>query len=146
MRPTNIEEGWPQAGPNPSPAGAEDTMHAYYARKRSVCVSTLLLLLPIAALVAARAPIVGLDLLIGGVCGIAYALLVMHANERLASPRSALGAHARNSVLRVLAFGAVPVLTAMIGPVWGMGLYFAGFFSPLVLYASAVRSEIARES
>ncbi|MGH7683966.1 MAG: hypothetical protein ACREMT_06460, partial [Vulcanimicrobiaceae bacterium] len=84
-------------------------------------------------------------LLLGVACGIAYALLLMHANERLGG-RPSLGAHARNSVLRVFAFCAVPVVTAVIGPVWGMGLYFAGFFTPLMMYALAVRGEIAKEA
>ena len=120
-------------------------MRAYYARKRSVRVSSLLLIVPVAALVAARFPVLGLDLLIGVGCGIVYSMLLMGANERLADAGSRLGAHARSSILRVFAFGAVPVVTASIGPVWGMGLYFAGFFTPLALYALAVRKEIAAE-
>lgn len=115
-------------------------MRAYYERKRSVCVSSLLVVIPVAALAASRAPVLGLDLLLGVLCGIAYALLVMRANESLALG-SSLGAHARSSVLRVVAFGAAPVFTAAIGPVWGMGLYFAAFFTPLALYALAVRRE-----
>ena len=144
--PTKIEEGWVRSGPNPSPAGAESDLHAYYARKRSVCASALLLVIPAAAIAAARAPVLGLDLLLGAACGIAYALLVMRANESLADPRSSLGAHARSSVLRVFVFGAMPVIAAAIGPVWGMGLYFAGFFTPLALYALAVRREISRQT
>ena len=68
----------------------------------------------------------------------------MHANEKLGDPGSSLRAHSRNSVLRVFTFGAVPVLTAAIGPVWGMGLYFAGFFTPLAIYALAVKREIGQ--
>ena len=144
MSSTNIEEGRQGGGPNPSPAGAAAELRAYFARKRSVCASTLLLTLPAAAIAAARAPVLGIDLLLGAAGGIAYALLLMRANERLAETgRSSLAAHTRGSVLRVFAFGALPVLTAAIGPVWGMGLYFAGFFTPLTLYAITVRGEIS---
>ena len=128
-------------------AGAEADVRAYQARKQAVCVSSLLLVTPLAAAAATRAPVLGLDMFLGVACGIAYALLVMHANERLGgrssgSVRAALGAHARSSVLRVFAFGAAPALTAALGPVWGMVLYFAGFFTPLALYALAVKREI----
>ena len=147
MRSTNIEEGRLAREPNPTPAGATAELRAYFARKRTVCVSTLLLTLPAAAIAAARAPVLGLDLLLGVASGIAYALLLMRANERLAERgRSSLGIHARSSVLRVFVFGAIPVLTAAIGPVWGMALYFAGFFAPLALYAMAVRGEISRQT
>jgi hypothetical protein len=142
---TNIEKGRLDQEPNRGPADASDELRAYFARKRSVCASSLILIVPAAALAAAAAPVLGFDLLLGVACGIAYALLLMHANERLGG-RQSLGAHARNSVLRVFAFGAVPVVTAVIGPVWGMGLYFAGFFTPLVMYALAVRGEIAKEA
>ena len=144
MTTTKIEEGRLGGGPNPISAGAASELHAYHARKRSVCASTLLLMIPAAAVAAARAPVLGLDLLLGAAGGIAYALLLMRTNERLAE-RNSLGTHVRSSVLRVFAFGALPVLTAVIGPVWGMGLYFAGFFTPLVLYALAVRREISRQ-
>ena len=144
MTTTNIEQGRLDPGPNPRAADAADELRAYYARKRSVSVSSLLLIVPVAAIAAARAPVLGLDLLLGVACGIAYALLVMRTNERLAEG-TPLGIHAWSGVLRVLAFGAVPVVTAVIGPVLGMGLYFAGFFTPLVLYALAVRREIFKE-
>lgn len=134
----------PSIEPNGPPAGAAAQLHAYHARKRLVCASSLLLIFPVAAIAAARAPVLGIDLLLGVAGGIAYALLLMRANERLGEGYS-LGAHTRSSVLRVFAFGALPVLTAVIGPVWGMGLYFIGFFTPLVLYALAVRREITRQ-
>ena len=142
---TNIEQGRVGHEPNRSPADASDELRAYFARKRSVCASSLILIVPAAAIAAAAAPVLGFDLLLGVACGIAYALLLMRANEQLGGKQT-LGAHARNSVLRVFAFGAVPVVTAVIGPVWGMGLYFAGFFTPLVMYALAVRGEIAKET
>lgn len=144
MTSTKIEEGRLNSGPNRTPAGAASEMRAYYARKRSVCASSLLLIVPVAALASTRAPVLGLDLLLGVIGGIAYALLLMRTNERLGEGYS-LGAHARSSVLRVFAFGALPVLTAVIGPVWGMGLYFAGFFTPLALYVVAVKREISRQ-
>lgn len=144
MTATKIEEGPPKAETNRTPAGAASEMRAYHARKRSVCASSLLLIVPVAALASTRAPVLGLDLLLGVIGGIAYALLLMRTNERLGEGYS-LGAHARSSVLRVFAFGALPVLTAVIGPVWGMGLYFAGFFTPLALYVVAVKREISRQ-
>jgi hypothetical protein len=141
---TNIEEGRLGAGPNPTPAGAASDLHAYHARKRSVCASALFLIVPVAAIAATRAPVLGFDLFLGVTAGIAYALLLMRANEKLGEA-TRLGAHVRTSVLRVFAFGALPVWTAVMGPVWGMGLYFAGFFTPLVLYAIAVKREISRQ-
>lgn len=121
-------------------------MRAYRARKRTVCVSSLLVVCPLALAAATRAAVLGLDLLLGVACGIAYALLVMWANEQLVDRQTSLGSHTRSSVLRIFAFGAMPTLTAAIGPVWGMGLYFAGFFTPLAMYALAVKREIREES
>jgi len=145
MTSTNIEEGRLGYEPNRRPADAAGDLRAYHARKRAVCANSLLLVIPVAALAAARAPVLGLDLLLGVACGIAYALLVMRANERLAEG-TALGIHVWSGVLRVFAFGGMPVVAAVIGPVWGMGLYFAGFFTPLALYALAVRREIIKEA
>ena len=139
---TNIEEGSPPLERNDSRADAEADLRAYHARKRTVCVSSLLVISPVAVWAATRAPVLGIDLFLGVACGIAYALLVMRANERLVDRQTSLGSRARGSVLRIFAFGAMPTLTAAIGPVWGMGLYFAGFFTPLALYAVAVHRDI----
>ena len=142
---TKIKEGSFSSGRNDSGAGAEADLRAYYARKRRVCVRSLLVVTPVAALAATRAPVLGLDLLLGVACGIAYALLLMRANERLAL-RASAGMHARESVARVFAFGAMPVVTAVLGPVWGMGLYFLGFFTPLGVYAVTVWREISQST
>ena len=143
---TNIEEGSPNLGRNGDRAGVEAELRAYHARKRAVCVSSLLAISPFAALAAARTPVLGLDLLLGVACGIANALLVMRANERLVDRQTSVGTHTRSSVLRIFAFGAMPTLTAAIGPIWGMGLYFVGFFTPLAFYTLAVHREIRQET
>lgn len=144
---TNVEQGSPSGGRNYKRADAEDGLRAYRARKRSVCVSALLIITPVAAALAVtRAPVLGFDLILGLACGIANALLAMRAGERVVERRTSLGAFRSSSVLRIFAFGAMPVLAASLGPWWGMGLYFTGFFTPLVLYGLAVQREIRRET
>lgn len=133
-------------GPNTGNADAKAALRAYYALKRSIGVRSLLAILVLSAALAVRAPVIGLDLALGGVCGVINMLLVMHANERLLGGRTSLGAHIGGTFTRLFVFGAVPVFTATLGPWWGMGVYFAGFFTPLALYALTLQRRYKREA
>jgi hypothetical protein len=134
--PTKGEEGSLSGDPKLSHADAAEGLRAYYARRRTVSVRTLLLILPVAALVAVRAPMLGFDLIVGCACGIGNMLAIMRSNERLLTEGRSVRGYMAMSVLRVVAVGAVPVMLAVHGPWWSMGLYFAGFFTPLALYAA----------
>jgi hypothetical protein len=108
-------------------------------------VRSLLASLLFSAALAVRIPVIGLDLALGGVCGVINMLLVMRANERLLEGRTSMGAHIGGTLIRLFVFGAVPVYTATIGPVWGMGVYFAGFFTPLALYIGTLQRRYRRK-
>jgi hypothetical protein len=117
--------------------------HAYNARKRSVGFRTMLLLLPIAAIAAIRSPVLGFDLVLGGLCGIGNMWLVMRNNERLLDGKRSRGVYGATNLVRILGVGFAPVLSAITGPWWSMGIALAGFFTPLVLYAFALRREFS---
>jgi hypothetical protein len=135
MRPSAREEGSLTSGDNTQSAESVVELRAYFRRKRSTGFGALLYLCLTAALVAIRWPMLGADLAIGGVCGIANMLLVMRNNERLVDGRRSRAAYAAGNAVRILAVGAIPVIAAIHGPWWAMGIYFAGFFTPLVWYA-----------
>jgi hypothetical protein len=100
------------------------------------------LLVPVAAVLAVlRSPILGFDLLLGGACGLGNMWLVMRNNERLLAGRRSRGVYGLMNVVRILGIGIVPVFSAVTGPWWSMGIALAGFFTPLVLYALALRQE-----
>ena len=102
----------------------------------------MLLLVPVAAvLTAVRSPILGFDLVLGGLCGLGNMWLVMRNNERLLAGRRSRGVYGLVNVVRILGIGIVPVFSAVTGPWWSMGIALAGFFTPLVLYALALRRE-----
>lgn len=115
----------------------EADLRAYYARKRSISVWSLVLVTVAGTLIAGWSPIGGIALATGGACGVANALLAMRGNERLVDNRSVV-IFALSSVLRICVFGIVPVEFALHGPPWTMALYFCGFFLPLALYAASV--------
>ena len=121
-------------------------LSAYYGLKRSIAVRSLFVVWSAAAILALRVPVIGLDLAFGGVCGVINMLLVMRANERLLEGRTSLGGHIGRSFLRLLLFGGAPVYTATIGPWWGMGVYFAGFFMPLALYILTLQRRYKRKA
>ena len=102
-----------------------------------------MLLFPVAVLMAIWSPVLGFDLLLGGLCGIGNMWLIMRNNERLLDGRRSRGAYAATNLARVLGFGFAPVVSAMTGPWWSMGIALAGFFTPLVLYAFALRREFS---
>lgn len=137
--PTKLLEGPLEIGDNTQSADSAAELRAYFARKRSISVRSSLLLASVAILVAIRAPILGLDLVVGGACGVANMLLIMQNNERLLDGRRSRGVYGFNNVLRVLGIGIFPVLAALSGPWWSMGIVYAGFFTPLALYARDLR-------
>jgi hypothetical protein len=131
-----------EIGDNTQGAEASAAVDAYNARRRSVGFRSFLLLVPVAAvLVVVRFPILGFDLLLGGVCGLGNMWLVMRNNERLLAGRRSRGVYGLVNVIRILGIGIVPVFSAVTGPWWSMGVALAGFFTPLVLYGLALRQE-----
>jgi len=129
-------------GDNTPGADASASLNAYNARRRSVGFRSLALLVPAAVLVAAvRSPVLGFDLVLGGACGLGNMWLVMHNNERLLDGRRSPGVYGLVNMFRMLGVGVAPVFAAMTGPWWSMGVALAGFFTPLVLYALALRQE-----
>jgi len=136
-----VEKGSFSTGPKTESAATEAGLRDYAILRRSVSAQTLFLTFPVAALVAVRAPTLGIDLAVGGVCGVAYMLATMRAGERLLDGVGSSAAHVTGSVVRVLLFGALPVMTAIKGPWWAMGVYYAGFFTPLFLYARSLNRQ-----
>ena len=131
-----------EIGDNTQGAEASAAVDAYNARRRSVGFrSSLLLVLVAAVLAAVRLPILGFDLLLGAACGLGNMWLVMRNNERLLAGRRSRGVYGLVNVVRILGIGIVPVFSAVTGPWWSMGIALAGFFTPLVLYALALRQE-----
>lgn len=138
----NVGEGMVGSGDNRQGADSETALSAYYARKRSTGVWSLRLLVPAAAIVAVTgAPIIGFDLVLGGVCGIANIWLVMRNNERLLEGRRSRSVYGLLNLMRILGLGIIPVFAAVTGPWWSMGVSLAGFFTPLMLYAFALGRE-----
>jgi hypothetical protein len=135
----SAEEGSRLVGPN-SEAATEVGLQAYYARKRSMVVWSLILALPASLAAAAGSPVAAVALVSGTVCGIVNALLSMRGNERLVDHRS-VGFFVFGSILRILVFGIVPVEFALHGPWWTLLTYFIGFFTPLAVYAVSVGRE-----
>ena len=131
-----------EIGDNTQGAVAAAAVDAYIARRRSVGFRSLLVLVPVAVILAVlRAPILGFDLLLGAACGLGNMWLVMRNNERLLAGRRSRGVYGLVNVIRILGVGIVPVFSAVTGPWWSMGIALAGFFTPLVLYAMALRQE-----
>jgi len=131
-----------EIGDNTQGAVAAAAVDAYIARRRSVGFRSLLVLVPVAVILAVlRAPILGFDLLLGAACGLGNMWLVMRNNERLLAGRRSRGVYGLVNVIRILGIGIVPVFSAVTGPWWSMGIALAGFFTPLVLYAMALRQE-----
>ena len=119
-------------------------MRAYYARKRLIATRSSWFLAPLAILLALRAPMLGVFLVLGGICGIINILAIMYANERLLDGRRSRGLYLGSNMVRVLAFGAIPVIAAMHEPPGVIGVELAGFFTPLALYAIELQRETTR--
>ncbi|HEY0381787.1 MAG TPA: hypothetical protein VGC72_06275 [Candidatus Elarobacter sp.] len=93
---------------------------------------------------ATRSPILGLDLAIGGGCGVLNMLLIMRNNECLLDGRRSRGVYGLNNVVRVLGVGVLPAVAAVTGPVWTLAVSYAGFFTPLASYAIELRNAYRR--
>ncbi|MDQ6941042.1 MAG: hypothetical protein M3169_00815 [Candidatus Eremiobacteraeota bacterium] len=93
---------------------------------------------------ATRSPILGLDLAIGGGCGVLNMLLIMRNNERLLDGGRSRGAYGFNNVMRVMGVGILPAVAAFTGPVWTLAISYAGFFTPLASYAIELRNAYRR--
>jgi hypothetical protein len=115
-------------------------MREYHARKRAVALRSSLLLAGLAIVMATRSPVLGLDLAIGGACGVVNMLLIMRNNERLLDRRRSRGVYGLNNVVRVLGVGILPAFAAVTGPVWTLAISYAGFFTPLASYAIELRN------
>lgn len=127
-----------------SPAEAAADLAFYYRTKRAAGLGTLLVVGLPAILLAAWFPWFALALAIGGVAGTANMLLSMHGNERLLERRN-VAAFVLSSFVRVALFGIVPVLLALRAPSgWTLGCYFAGFFTPLAIYAGLLHARERR--
>ena len=145
MTARNVEEGRPDIGHNKGGADPTADLRAYVARKRLICVRTSIFLVPLVALAAVRNPVAGIQLALGGVLGVLNMLAVMRSNERLLDGRRSKALFALSAQVRILAVGIIPVAVALrLGQFWTVGLYIAGFFTPLALYALDYRRSIQR--
>lgn len=138
-----VQEGTKETCDNTERADRAE-LREYHARKRSVALRSSLLLAGVAIVVALRSPLLGLDLAIGGGCGVVNMLLIMLNNERLLDGRRSRGVYGFSNVVRVLGVGVLPAIAAITGPVWTLAIAYAGFFTPLVSYAIALRSAYRR--
>ena len=138
------EEGSPPGGHKYSPADAAADLALYKKMKRSVSVRSLLLVSLVCLVFALRTPAFAFALEVGGLCGIGNMLLAMFGNERLVDRRN-VRIFVLSSFLRMGLFGIIPVILAIRGPWYTMGFYFAGFFTPLALYAYQMRRAYERD-
>ena len=139
----NVEEGTLRDEPNGSGADPTAELQAYHARKRLISVRTSIFLVPLVAIAALRSPVAGLELALGGVLGVLNMLATMRGNERLVEGRQSRAIFALSAQIRIFAVGILPVAVALrLGQFWTIGLYFAGFFTPLTLYAIELRRSI----
>ncbi|MDQ6826259.1 MAG: hypothetical protein M3Z14_03555 [Candidatus Eremiobacteraeota bacterium] len=145
LRPAPLEQVSLKSGPNNDPADMKAVHATYAALKRGIGMRSVFLVALLACPLAVKVPILGLELALGGVCGILNMLLVMHGNERLVDGRRNKGTYICGSLLRVLVFGAVPVFVFSRAPWWAMGFYFGGFFLPLLLYTLALARVYRRD-
>jgi|HubBroStandDraft_4_1064222.scaffolds.fasta_scaffold1705510_2 hypothetical protein len=100
-------------------------------------VGSLAVAVPASLLIAVASRTSGAALGAGVLCGIVNALLTMRTSEWLVD-RGRVAPFVLSSVLRVVVFGIIPVGFALHGPWWAMATYFAGFFTPLALFARSV--------
>jgi hypothetical protein len=146
LLPINVEEVTTAHEPKQISAGASAELLAYHARKRVICVRTLIFLAPLVALAALRDPVASVQLALGGGLGVLNMLAVMRQNERLVEGRSSRAVFVLNAQVRVFAVGILPAAVAFrLGQFWTVGLYFLGFFLPLALYAIEYRRSIQRK-
>jgi hypothetical protein len=106
----------------------------YLALRRSVVVQSAALVTLGVLVLAWRAPVLGLALGVGWVCGVANMFLTMRSGERLVESQR-VSVFVLSSFLRIGLFGILAAAFALRGTLWSMGVYFAGLFLPLALYA-----------
>ena len=140
MTPWKEEQGKQQGslGGGPNTTGAFDAAFSVYrTARRRLIAGSLLIAVPLTLGVAVASRISAVALAAGIVCGILNALLSMRSSERLADHRST-ALFVLSSVLRIFVFGILPVGLAVHGSWWTLVAYFAGFFTPLALFAVSV--------
>ena len=126
-----------------TPAEAAADLAMYHRMKRSVSLGSLLVVALLALLLLHWFPLFALAIFVGGLCGIANALLTMRGNEFLVDRRR-VGAFVLSSFLRLTLFGIVPVVLALwTRSLWSIVCYFTGFFTPLALYAVLLQRRIS---
>lgn len=139
------EEETPTTRSSYSPAEAAADLARYVGLKRSVMLWALLLVVVVALPVAHWSAWSALSLVVGGICGVANALLSMAGNERLVDRRN-VAAFVLSSFVRLGLFGIVPVVLALRQPSLAtVGCYFAGFFMPLALYGLSLQRAYRRK-
>jgi hypothetical protein len=131
------EQGSRRSDPNTTDAASGVELQAYRAAKRSMVAGSLIVAVPLSLLVAVGSRAAAVAFATGILCGIVNALLTMRSSERLVDHRS-VSIFVLSSVLRILMFGILPVGLALHGPWWSLASYFAGFFTPLALFAASV--------
>lgn len=120
-----------------SPAATAAADAAYREIKHRTLVQSAILAVVVGAILGARIPWYALVWLAGTGCGLLNAVWSWYVNERLLE-RMRVGPFVISSFARLGLFGIVPVALALRVPsAWTLGLYFAGFFLPLTLYALA---------
>ncbi len=102
----------------------------------------MVVLFPVAGCFGIWWPQLGLDLAVGGICGVVNMLVTMRNNERLLERGRSRGAYGASNVLRIVLVGLVPVALTMHHPWWYMLVAIAGFFVPLGLYSFELQREI----
>jgi hypothetical protein len=138
-----VEEGRFAGDDNRPSAEPEEHLRAYFARKRLICVRSALVILPVAAGAAVWSVPLGVDLTLGGICGVVNMLLTMRNNERLLTRGRSRSAYGLSNTLRIVVVGLVPVVAAAHHPWWYMLAAAAGLFAPLVLYSFELRRELS---
>ena len=135
-----LRAGFPAGRPKLARPRSAAELRAYYARKRSTVVWSLVCDrggVPRRGGGSRRSRVSRWESV--ACAGSLNALLTMRSTERLVDHRS-VGSFVFSSLLRIVVFGIVPVDFALHGPWWSMATYFAGFFLPLALYAVRVAS------
>jgi len=142
------DDEWEESAPSrrtytPAEAAADEAL--YKTLKRRASLGSLLVVAISALPLAWWYPWFALALVVGGVCGVANALLSMAGNERLLERRN-VPVFVLSSFLRLGLFGIVPVVLALrVSSLWTLGCYFIGFFLPLAFYGLSLRSAYRRK-
>lgn len=141
-----VEEGSFPGDGNSQSAATGMALRAYFARKRTVGVRSAVFICVVALVASFFGAKLGVDVVLGGACGIANMLLVMQYNETLLDRGRGVLLHVARGRFRMIGFAALAAVVTIWSPWWAMGLFFIGFFAPLALYAMQLRSEIIREA